>query len=254
LEGLYSADNITWTSLGIIDATPLDKSQDNYNSWVGNSNGLYAKKITADFDCYTYKDGFTEQPAISFSNAFGTTIVSRGYGKAVCNKSDKGGWLMLGGMDLGTEEKQANNIQLAASSSAEGNIEIWLDDIERDGQKIATINIPAGKPNVLSTYTASTIPSQGQHDVYLRFSAPAGTISINAVKFSSDNNASNIKSIKESNDKPSRYTVYDYVGHALEEGQYNQGATIGTQLNPGTYILKLTSSTCNKEYKIIKRK
>jgi len=183
LEGLYSGDSNTWISIGTIDVTGLDKSQSGYNSWVGNSNGLYSKNVTADFDSYCFKDAFTDQLAISYNNAFSVNSISCPYGKAMCNNTNKGGWLMLGGLDLGTKTSSASNIEITASATKNCSFEIWIDDIERNGRKIATVEIPAGRVNVLNKITSDVISTYGQHDVYIRYKVPLGTVNLYSVKF-----------------------------------------------------------------------
>jgi beta-xylosidase len=183
IEGLYSKDNSSWISLGSVDVTSLDLTQSNYNSWVGNSNGLYAKHVTADFDSYCFKDGFTEQPAISYLNAFGVATKTNTFGKTVGNTTNKGGWFMLGGLDLGAANAPATAIEVSASATEKCSLEIWIDDIGRKGYKIATVKIPSGKVNGLTKIKAAMTATYGQHDVYIKYNCPSGTADIYSVKF-----------------------------------------------------------------------
>jgi beta-xylosidase len=55
ISGYYSPDGSIWKKIGsAIDITDLDKSQENFNGWVGNSIGLYATNIKADFDQFLF--------------------------------------------------------------------------------------------------------------------------------------------------------------------------------------------------------
>jgi xylan 1,4-beta-xylosidase len=55
ISGFYSSDGKTWKKIGTtINNTALDKSQPDFNGWVGNSIGLYATGIKADFDQFLY--------------------------------------------------------------------------------------------------------------------------------------------------------------------------------------------------------
>ena len=57
LTGYYSADGVTWTQVGqAINVALLDGTQANYNSWVGNSHGLYAQGNYVDFDYFYYNE------------------------------------------------------------------------------------------------------------------------------------------------------------------------------------------------------
>lgn len=183
IEGLYSKDNRSWTSMGSVDVTSLDQSQMNYNSWVGNSNGLYTKNVIADFDSFSFNDAFTEQPAISYLNAFGVATKTNTFGKTVGNTTNKGGWLMLGGLDLGSANTPATDIEVSASTTEKCSLEIWIDDIGRQGRKIATVKLPAGKVNGLTKIKATIAATYGQHDVYIKYNCPSGTADLYSVKF-----------------------------------------------------------------------
>lgn len=183
IEGLYSKDKRSWKSMGSVDVTSLDQSQMNYNSWVGNSNGLYTKNVIADFDSFSFNDAFTEQPTVSYLNAFGVATKTNTFWNTVSNTTNKGGWLMLGGLDLGSATAPATAIVVSASATEMCSLEIWIDDIGRKGRKIATVNIPAAKVNGLTKIKASIAATYGQHDVYIKYNCPSGTADLYSVKF-----------------------------------------------------------------------
>ncbi len=144
LTGYYSADGKIWLPVGLpISAVPIDKTQPDYNSWVGTSIGLFAEGKPADFDLFICKDGFSTLPAAGYSNYYGIENLNDG---AVTTNSVHGGWLMLAGVDLGSRNNVAKKVEVTALAKAAGNIEIWLDDLKQ-GKLIATIPVAAGKKN-----------------------------------------------------------------------------------------------------------
>ena len=109
------------------------------------SIGLYAEGKVADFDLFLYKDGFSELPVAGYNNYFGVETLTKPVGKVVINTSAHGGWVMLGGIDLGNKHRKPGKVEVSASSLAGGKVEVCVDDLEREGKKIATITItPTG--------------------------------------------------------------------------------------------------------------
>ena len=93
---------INGTSVGSpVNATSLDKTQPNYNSWVGTSVGLFAEGKPADFDFFICKDGFSSMPAVGYSNYYAVKTEQNVNEKFVTNTSPEGGWLMISGVELG---------------------------------------------------------------------------------------------------------------------------------------------------------
>ena len=175
LSGYYSGDGKNWITVGLpINAESLDKTQPNYNSWVGTSLGLFAESKPADFDFFVCKDGFSEIPAESFSNYYGIETLKRRNETGVTNTSDYGGWLMISGVDLGQTAKTAAQIQLIASSSKDTKLEIWIDDITTEnGKMIASVFVKGGNTNHWQTITKAIKQVSGSHDVFVKF--PKGT-------------------------------------------------------------------------------
>ncbi|MGE5521873.1 MAG: family 43 glycosylhydrolase [Candidatus Dadabacteria bacterium] len=185
LSAYFSADGITWTQVGTeISAVNLDKTQPDYNSWVGTSIGLFAEGRTADFDLFIYKDGFSKLPVAGYNNFYGVQTIDSDTEKAVTNTSDLGGWLMLGGVDLGREKRVPQIVQVLASSVNGGKLEVWVDDLEGDGKRIATILVTStGDLNNYKTFSAKVPALTGQHDVYLRFPAQKNAFNIKTIQF-----------------------------------------------------------------------
>ena len=169
LTGYFSNDGKTWTSLGApISAVNLDKTQPNFNSWVGTSVGLFAEGKKAAFDSFTYKDAYSEIPAVSMNNFYGVKKLAN---QSVTNINEMGGWLMIAGADFG--KQKPTNLTVQASCQTAGQLEIWLDDL-KGGKRIAKMQLkPTGK-NDYETFSAIIDGAvSGQHDVFVRF--PKGT-------------------------------------------------------------------------------
>ena len=176
LTGYYSKDGNTWRQTGApISAVNLDKTQPDWNAWVGTSVGLFAEGRPADFDRFVCKDGFTSIPAGAYSNFYGVEK----HAGAVTNTSAYGGWLMISGVDLGSGKDVPSLVKINASSSKPGRLEIWLDDLST-GKKIASILVrPSG-----GSYTTGISGSSGSHDIFIKW--PAGNahaISIKDLQF-----------------------------------------------------------------------
>jgi len=182
LTGYYSADGEKWISVGApISAVNLDKSQPNYNSWVGTSVGLFTEGKSADFDFFICKDGYSTLPAIGYSNYFGVKNIKNETFKAVTNTSNYGGWFMISGVEMGNIAPSA--IQVVASSSVKGNMEIWLDDLTA-GKLIAIVPVTATGENGMKTFSAAVKGLTGHHDVFVKFPTESeGKILIQSLSF-----------------------------------------------------------------------
>ena len=168
LTGYYSADGKKWLPVGApVNAVPLDKTQPNYNSWVGTSVGLFAEGGAVDFDFFICKDGFSPMPAVGSNNHYG---LQKG-GGAVTNQSMYGGWLMISGVDFG-KAGEAKAIEVEANAQKGGVVEVLLDDLQ-EGTRLAAIPIKPGKTGT-HVYSLRRVKGiSGQHDLFVRF--PAGT-------------------------------------------------------------------------------
>lgn len=188
LRGAYSTDGIIWTQLvTAVSAIDLDKVQPNYNHWVGTSNGLYAIGKKAHFDLYVYRDGFSPLPAVGYNNYFGLERRGTGTNKSMTNTTDKGGWLMIGGVDFGQENRVPAFVEVEAASTSGGTLEVWIDDLEAGGTKVATIDISStGSENTWNKFSTKVSGLSGQHDVYLRWSGPQNAFLLKNIRFIPD--------------------------------------------------------------------
>ena len=165
-----SGDGTGWQQVGSpINTVSLDKVQPNYNSWVGTSVGLFAEGAPADFDFFICKDGFTPLPAVGYKNYFGVAKTKDGAEYAVTNLTAKGGWFMISGVDLGSGKRVPSKVEITASSSKSGSIEIWVDDL-RNGKHIAVVPIQrTPDSNARKTFSAAIKNISGRHDVFIKF-------------------------------------------------------------------------------------
>ncbi len=172
LTAYASKDGKTWTPVGTpINVVNLDKTQPQFNSWVGTSVGLFTESKPADFDFFVCKDGFSELPAVGFSNAYGVEKVKVGTDEIVSASSNLGGWFMLSGVELGGTTSAASQVQLQVSAKTAGTLEIWLDDLTF-GQRIATIPYSATGSSNWKSVMQKVKGVSGHHDVFVKF--PAG--------------------------------------------------------------------------------
>lgn len=186
LTAYCSGDGLNWLTVGApVSAVSLDKVQPNYNSWVGTSVGLFAEGKPADFDLFVCKDGFSSLPAAGYSNYYGVEERKEGAEKAVTNTSANGGWFMLSGVELGRDRRTASGVEIVASSKANGNLEIWLDDLT-GGMLVATIPVTAtGGEKDRKTFKKTIKNISGHHDVFVKFPAGASqAILVRSVRFS----------------------------------------------------------------------
>ncbi|TMI86588.1 MAG: carbohydrate-binding protein, partial [Bacteroidetes bacterium] len=184
LSAYYSIDGTNWISVGAsIGAVALDKVQPNYNSWVGTSVGVFAEGKQADFDFFVCKDAFSSLPAAGYSNYFGVEKINETAEKVVTNNSNNGGWFMISGADLGKDKRVSSHVELLASASTAGKIEIWLDDFKK-GKLIATVQVTSIGVNNWKAFKAAVKNISGRHDVFVKF--PAGSnhaIFIKSIRF-----------------------------------------------------------------------
>jgi hypothetical protein len=183
LTGYCSGDGENWISLGSpISSVKLDRSQPNYNSWVGTSVGLFAESKPAYFDLFICKDGFSSLPAAGYNNYFGVKTVKKDSEKVVTNTSTNGGWLMISSVKLG--KKSPSAVEVVASSEANGKLEIWLDDL-KNGKLIATIPVRAtGGENKWEALSRTLKNVAGHHDVFIKLPpVKEGTIFIKSLRF-----------------------------------------------------------------------
>jgi beta-xylosidase len=262
LYGYCSPDGISWIQVGSsISSVNLDKAQPDYNSWVGNCHGLFAEGIQADFDLFFYKDGFSELPVAGFNNYFGVKTITKTPGKVVTNSTGNGGWLMLGGVELGRGQRIPIKAEVTASSVSGGNLEIWLDDIESEGTEIATIQITGtGGEDTWQSFSQDISGVSGQHDVFLRFAGAENAFFINTIRFIPDTSLSNTDQwiidkqdyiqvhpnpfqnefTIDIKDKEGKYSIYDLSGKEVENGLIKRTVmNAGTELASAFYLLKV---------------
>ncbi len=182
ITGYYSHNGNDWTAIGQpVSAVSLDKTQPNYNSWVGTSVGLFAEKKAADFDLFIGKDGYSALPASSYNNYYGITTTKDADTKWVSTTTHHGGWLMYSGVELGKRAPQSVEIIYTADSA--GIVECWADDL-KTGKMLTRFTLPATGNQEWKVMTKKIIPLTGQHDVYLRIRpGKAAATKIKSIRF-----------------------------------------------------------------------
>ncbi|MBV7532125.1 family 43 glycosylhydrolase [Chitinophaga sp. sic0106] len=183
LTASYSRNGHDWIKVSTVNSRALDRTQPNFNSWVGTSIGLFAKGKPADFDCFLYKDGGAPLPAVSYNNYYGIKTVTSPYGKMVTNDSNNGGWMMFAGIDLGTEAQPSGKMTLELSATANARLEVFLDSMPGT-QPLATVAISSTQKK-LKKISFDIGKSCGQHDVFIRFAPGSnGAANIRSLSFS----------------------------------------------------------------------
>ncbi|MEQ1796302.1 MAG: family 43 glycosylhydrolase [Lacibacter sp.] len=182
IKAYCSSDGNKWTSVGSpVNAAHLDKTQPNYNSWVGTSVGLFAEGKPADFDFFICKDGFSSMPAVGYSNYFAVKTEQNVNEKFVTNTSPEGGWLMISGVELG--KKPPSAVELTLMSSVKGMLEIWVDDLA-EGKLIAAIPVTATGANKWKAISKAISTISSHHDVFIKFpKGKEGNIKIKSLRF-----------------------------------------------------------------------
>jgi hypothetical protein len=149
---------------------------------LSGSIGLFAEGKPADFDFFVCKDGFSPILPAGYRNYFGIKIIQKESGKVVTNTSSNGGWFMISGVELGKTSPSA--IEIVASSSSKGKLEIWLDDL-KTGKLIATISVNStGSEDNWKAFSKAVKGISGHHDVFVKFPAgKEGAIKIKSIRF-----------------------------------------------------------------------
>ncbi|MFO7370885.1 MAG: sialate O-acetylesterase [Bacteroidales bacterium] len=167
ISGYFSDNGVTWTQVGSnINGATIDSYSD-FSTWAGTRQGIYVKNKPAFFDLYIYRDAFTPIKAGNPANMRGTVLNSAGNLDSI-HHSD---WALYAGVEFGNSNygKAADSIKVSASGLTGGQVEVWLDSID-SGTRIGTCTIePTGGWTTFKTFAAKIDPTNGRHDVYLRF-------------------------------------------------------------------------------------
>lgn len=273
ISGYFSADGLAWTKVGNdISVASLDKSQPDYNQWVCNSIALFAANKTADFDLFMFKDGFYANRAEAFLNKYGVTKSTKTPGGVMTN-SASGDWLMLPGIDLGTQDKIAKGIVVNAASSGTGSLEVWQGNIGGSGKLLGTVAITStGGTDTWKDFT-STFSTSGQQDIYLRWVGGANAFFVNTIRFTSGTGPITSvegEKVTTSNQQVSvfpnpfnssfaieskgefEYTICNVAGSIVEKGIGHDLSSVGNSLRSGLYVVKVNNGTNSQIIKVTK--
>lgn len=167
VTGYYSSNGISWTVIGSpVSAVSMDKTQPNYNSWVGTSVGLFAEDKPADFDFFICKDGYSLLAANGYSNYYGILTATESETKYVTTGTANGGWFMLSGVEFG--KTAPASVEISVSADTKGTIEIWTDDLAT-GKRIAVIPVAVTGKNSWKVIKQAISKCAGHHDLFVRF-------------------------------------------------------------------------------------
>jgi hypothetical protein len=161
-----------------LDIAALDNYDSLVDGWVGNQAGVFASNTSADFDMFSYRDGFTAMPASEpDQRSAGAPVASTTRG-AVLGGLQDGDWVMYAGVDLGSEGTTAHALELTVAtggSSREPRIEVWFD--ERDGAR-RTVRCQLPRTGGWEHWRTVRCPlrASGTHDVYLQVRGGAGEV------------------------------------------------------------------------------
>jgi xylan 1,4-beta-xylosidase len=278
--GYFSANGSIWTTVGQpIDVSLLDKQAVSSNGWIGNSQGIFVKGSSADFDLYIYRDAYSPILAECPANQFGTYKTAAVNGLSHLGQIHHNDWALYAGVEFGNADYTKKAFQFEATVSAMnslGKIEVWLDSIAT-GTKIADCPITSsGSYTTFKTYVASVNTITGMHDVYLRF-VGTGTeelfvlksfrfidtsLSLNTIgAMEKKSNLNNLMIYPnpllkqfsiQSDDEFSRVRILQLNGQVLED--YNLTSAVKKVSYPfnhpsGTYILEVTYNNKGREYR-----
>jgi xylan 1,4-beta-xylosidase len=173
--GWYRTDRSTWQQIGEpINIKALDNNYGMSNAWIGNQAGLFARGKSADFDQYTYRDGFTDIPATATDQQSGTVIVTSDSKGKVLGELENGDWALYGSVDLGSSGTVTRSVRIEASSVGGGYVEFWLDPLA-NGPHFGPFHIDdTGDWEKWKTFSG-TMNATGTHDVYLKVVGKPGT-------------------------------------------------------------------------------
>jgi beta-xylosidase len=172
--GWFSTDRLAWKQVGgEIDVRAMDDFYGMGGTWVGGQAGMFATGKNADFDLFTYRDGFTSIAAAETNQQFGTRVVSSAQAGSVLGDLQAGDWAMYGSLDLGSGGVSAKAVELTASSVSGGKVEIWLDPLAGGG-RAADCTIPATGDWEKWKTIRCPIGATGTHDVYLKVAGATG--------------------------------------------------------------------------------
>ncbi|WP_437819110.1 family 43 glycosylhydrolase [Sorangium sp. So ce1078] len=174
--GWFSTDRLTWTQVGEpVDISALEDYDTVNTGWVGSQAGVFATSASADFDLFTYRDGFTEIAAAAPDQESSTEVVPSPSEGQVLGGLENGAWAMYGSVDLGSGGVKSTEIELRASSVKGGAVEVWLDPLA-GGRRVATCDVPAtGSWETWTTVTCA-VDAAGSHEVYLRAKGGSGEL------------------------------------------------------------------------------
>jgi hypothetical protein len=174
-----SVDRRDWIQVGTaIDIAALDDYDSLVDGWVGNQAGVFASHRTADFDMFSYRDGFTAIPASEPDQRSGGEQIASTARGTVLGGLEDGDWAMYAGVDLGSEGLAARSLELTVATGSarrEPRLDVWFDRL--DGARVAArCDLP--RTGGWEHWQTARCPlrATGTHDVYIRIRGGAGEV------------------------------------------------------------------------------
>jgi beta-xylosidase len=165
--GWYSADGIAWTQVGrAIDVAAMDADSSLGDGWVGLQAGVFASNKAADFDSFTYRDGFSVTPGRETDQQNGTSLATSDARGQVLSMPE-GSWALYGSVDLGRAGVRAGAVELIVASATGAALEVWLDPLA-GGPRVAKCDVPDTGGADEWTTVICPLAASGTHEVYLR--------------------------------------------------------------------------------------
>jgi xylan 1,4-beta-xylosidase len=184
----FSSDRLSWTPVGSgVDLSSIETPNTINVGWVGTQAGVFASNRAADFDSFSYRDGFTALRASVPDHQLGTEVLASEGEGAVLGALEDQDWALYGSVDLGGDTLQAEAIELrvasAAPAASDALVEVWLDPLA-GGSKVASCPIAStGSWDTWQTVTC-TLTASGSHEVYLKVrGGPGELLRLSSLRF-----------------------------------------------------------------------
>jgi xylan 1,4-beta-xylosidase len=178
--GWFSSDRLSWTQVGAsVDLSSIETPNTINVGWVGTQAGVFASNRAADFDSFSYRDGFTALRASDTDHQLGTAVLTSAEEGAVLGALDDQDWALYGSVDLGGGGVRAGAIELRVASAASVDsrpfVEVWLDPLSGGGKVASCPIAPTGSWDIWQTVTCE-LTANGSHEVYLKVTGGAGEL------------------------------------------------------------------------------
>jgi hypothetical protein len=138
---------------------------------------MFATNKSADFDLFTYRDGFSEMPAAETNQQSGTTVVSSTSAGGPVLSLENDAWALYGSVDLGSGGVHAKAVELVVSAAGSGGaVEVWIDPLASHGKQIARCPVPQTGDWETWEKVTCNLKAHDTHEVYLKVTGGDGEV------------------------------------------------------------------------------